>query len=126
MINVYDLIGVRYRYGGRDLSGFDCYGLAIEVCRRFGHELPDDEKFKIKSDMFNNYTEEVLSKLKKKLKEVNLPEKEGDLILFNNGGVLSHIGVYLGDSKFIHCDKHGVHIEKIENRFDIGRCYTWL
>ena len=41
MIEINDLIGTPYRDHGRDAAGYDCYGLAIEVARRFGYKLND-------------------------------------------------------------------------------------
>lgn len=40
-LDVTDLIGVPYIQNGRTKDGFDCYGLAIEVEKRFGNELID-------------------------------------------------------------------------------------
>lgn len=127
MIEIEDLLGVRYKPNGRDKSGYDCYGLAIEVEKRFGHEVPDfaeikekDRNYKLCLDIGEEKTNNI--------KEVSLPKNEGDLILFKNEiGVNHHIGVFLGNGKFIHCDRHGVHIENI-NRYpvEIGRVYTWL
>ncbi|MCF0222950.1 MAG: C40 family peptidase, partial [Fibrobacter sp.] len=36
-----DLLNVPYKHGGRDLAGFDCYGLVIECSRRNGKPLRD-------------------------------------------------------------------------------------
>lgn len=41
MIYYEDLLGVPYRRRGRGMDGMDCYGLAIECCRRAGMELGD-------------------------------------------------------------------------------------
>lgn len=41
MINVFDLIGLPYQENGRGPEGYDCYGLAIEVEKRFGKKLRD-------------------------------------------------------------------------------------
>lgn len=42
MIDVKDLIGVPFREFGRDAkTGLDCYGLVIEVAKRYGKTLRD-------------------------------------------------------------------------------------
>lgn len=127
MINIDDLLGVRYRHNGRDIStGFDCYGLAIEVEKRFGHTLPDPDSFKSDGRDFLVCKDIALGELKGKVCEVDTPGQEGDVILFNNKAVLSHIGVYLGNGKFIHCNKYGVHIERTAQSCYIGKVYRWL
>ena len=40
-IDVTDLIGKPFAYGGRGPDAYDCYGLVMEVMRRYGVELPD-------------------------------------------------------------------------------------
>ena len=41
-VTVSDLIGVPFVDGGRDpRRGLDCYGLVLEVMRRFGYALPE-------------------------------------------------------------------------------------
>ena len=118
-----DLLGVPYKLNGRTKNGFDCYGLLIEVEKRFNHILPD----------FVNASEENFLECLKMavdvlpLKSIEEPTKEGDIILIVNVyGIPFHIGAYLGNGMFIHCNKYGVHLEKInmyKNR--IGRVYTW-
>ena len=42
MVNIDDLIGVPFVNGGRDVKiGLDCWGLVMEVFRRYGIEIPD-------------------------------------------------------------------------------------
>ena len=42
MIRYDDLIGVPFKNHGRDVkTGLDCYGLVMEVYRRFGIRLPE-------------------------------------------------------------------------------------
>lgn len=42
MIDVKDLIGTPFKEFGRDAkTGLDCYGLVIEVAKRYGKELKD-------------------------------------------------------------------------------------
>jgi len=123
IINVDDLVGIRYKNNGRDKNGYDCYGLAIEVCKRFGNNLPD-----ISEMNFDNEARRKQIVASLNVKEKKIPSKEGDVLLINNSlGQFSHIGVYLGDEKFIHCNLFGVHVDKIrEYEKRIARVYEWL
>lgn len=124
-INIDDLIGKRYKPNGRGPLFYDCYGLAIEVSKRFGHELKDVVYQKWTADFFQKKTDETASFTE--VYEVSRCEKEGDVLLFkNNLGILHHIGVYLGNGLFIHCNKLGVHIDRLETvENEIGRIYRW-
>lgn len=127
VINIDDLVGSRYRVNGRTSEeGFDCFGLAIEVSKRFGHELFDVGKDFERNEDFNRC--ELICLQNTKLRKIETPQTEGDIILLRDSvGVISHIGIYLGDNKFIHCNKLGVHIDRVSRYKDlIGRVYTWL
>lgn len=123
-IDVLDLLGVRYKKNGRDENGLDCFGLVIEVSKRFGHELPDFEYLKTNWEVFNENKEKIAKECK--LKKVTSP-CEGDLLLFKVCCAFeNHIGVYLGDDQFIHCDKYGVHIQSLSDySSELGSVYRW-
>lgn len=127
-MNIDDLIGMPYVYGGRGYKGYDCIGLVIEVERRLGHEIPDAEYYRNRDALkqFQTLVEERANQMDQ-VKLVESPEKEGDVLLFKNKlGLLHHIGVYVGNDKFIHCNKYGVHIERLSLFSEkIGRVYTW-
>jgi len=141
MIYIDDLIGVKFRKNGRSKKeGFDCYGLAIEVSKRYGHNLADllEEASKNPETELTNdnniifsvhdgtkYTKDISSI---PVRVVNEPQKEGDLVLFlNSRKIPYHIGVYVGDGRLIHCNKMGVHIERLKNMdYLVGRVYSWL
>lgn len=107
MIDVSDLIGVKYQGFGRSKeTGFDCYGLAIEVERRFGKELRDV--------IYSDHSVELSDALAPTLnvKTTNLMEA-GTIIEIHIKNEL-HIGVALNDSEFIHATTNqGVKISKI-------------
>lgn len=123
-INIEDLLGVRYKTGGRTLDGLDCYGLAIIVCRRFGYILPDIDG--ANRQEFLKYMGECLNLVK--AQRVSAPSKEADIILIkDSNGVLGHMGIYLGNGLFIHCDYLGTRVEKVSKYKDrIGGVYSWL
>jgi cell wall-associated NlpC family hydrolase len=95
-------LGADYQYGGRSpITGFDCSGLVAHV---FGEawalRLPHNARAQ---SMFG--------------KPVGAMALEpGDLVFYNTlGEPYSHVGIYLGNGRFIHAPKAGqrVRIEKV-------------
>ena len=107
--------GVQYRRGGESLdSGFDCSGLVAHVYREaYGIELPHNAL--AQSRFGRHVTEAGLA--------------AGDLVFYNTERrPFSHVGIYLGDHRFIHAPKPGsaVRIEDMRTaywtrRFDGAR-----
>lgn len=101
-----DLIGKPYKENGRDLTGFDCYGLAIEVTKRFGKPLNDV--------IYNNHDIELSSLLVPTLNVKTTEKIKAGTILEMNFRNELHIGVCLNEKEFIHTTaKQGVRISKI-------------
>jgi len=88
-------LGVPYRWGSMDASrGFDCSGFVITVMRNFGVSLQ-----RISRDMAAiNGTYVSRSNL-----------QAGDLVFFATmgGRRISHVGIYIGDGRFIHSATNG-------------------
>lgn len=87
-------LGVKYRFGGSaPSSGFDCSGLITYVAEKsLGLKLPRRA--------------EEMARLGESIKRNNL--QKGDLVFFNtNGARYSHVGIYLGDNKFVHSPRTG-------------------
>ena len=80
--------GVRYRTGGNTKSGVDCSGFTVAVYSAvFGIMLP-----RVSRDQH---------RISRKISTTEL--QQGDLVFFNtNGRGVSHVGIYLGNNKFIH------------------------
>ena len=92
------LIGVDYRYGGETPeSGVDCSGLVRYVFQQVtGVTLPRTSK--------------ELSRLGSKVASADLVP--GDLVFFNTRRLpFSHVGIYLGDNRFIHAPSTGSEVE---------------
>ena len=108
-------LGLDYRYGGKTPeTGFDCSGLVAHVFREaYGIQLPHNARAQ------SAYGKRVgLSEL-----------RAGDLVFYNTlNRPFSHVGIYLGDGRFLHAPKTGaqVRVESISaaywsKRFDGAR-----
>ena len=106
MIDVSDLIGAPYKDNGRTVEGFDCYGLAIEVEKRFGKKLSDA--------VYENHDLELSQKWAPLLnvKKTDFI-KAGSLLEIHVGNTL-HVAVALDEVRMIHATTNqGVRISKI-------------
>lgn len=104
-INISDLIGVPYKDHGRDTSGFDCYGLAIEVLRRYGYELHDV--------IYNDHNLELSAENVPTLNVTPIEEPREAAILEMQADGELHIGICLNKREFIHMTKTGCRINQI-------------
>lgn len=87
--NALSFIGVPYRFGGSSpASGFDCSGFVKYVfSKTFDLSLPRTAREMARGGMAVARGE----------------LQPGDLVFFNTRGAAnSHVGIYLGDSKFVH------------------------
>ena len=95
-------VGVRYKYGGRNLNGLDCSGLVQLVFEEaVNKDLPR--------------TARAMSDVGQKVSLNDL--KPGDLVFFNTlRRQFSHVGIYLGDGYFLHAPRKGafVRLEKMK------------
>jgi cell wall-associated NlpC family hydrolase len=102
------LIGVRYRFGGNTPeSGLDCSGFVRYVFNdTFGFVLPRraEEMSQVGTTVATNDL------------------KPGDLVFFNTmRRTFSHVGIYIGDNKFVHAPSTGSKI-----RVDDMRASYWV
>ncbi len=87
-------LGIRYRFGGSTPeTGFDCSGLvAYSAERGLGLKLPRNAA---------EIAQQGVSVAKNEL-------QVGDLVFFNTmGRRYSHVGIYLGDDRFMHSPSAG-------------------
>jgi cell wall-associated NlpC family hydrolase len=80
-------IGVPYRNGGSDPSGFDCSGFVQWVFGRHGLALPREVRDQYEAG-----------------RQIDLDEvREGDLLFFETvARGASHVGIALGNGRFVH------------------------
>ena len=89
------MVGKPYRYGGASPAGFDCSGLIFFSYRQAGVSLP------------HNTAQQRRISQRVKLAEL----KRGDLIFFDQEGKKhSHVGIYLGDRRFVHAPSSGKYV----------------
>lgn len=87
-------LGIKYRFGGNNpTQGFDCSGLVRYAAEKsLGLKLP-----RRSADM---------ARLGESIKRSEL--EKGDLVFFNTrGSRFSHVGIYVGDGKFVHAPSTG-------------------
>ena len=84
-------IGVPYRYGGASRNGFDCSGLVRYSYGAIGTRVPRST-----ADQWRNFTPVPKNKL-----------QVGDVVFFRIEGAISHVGIYLGDQRFVHAPATG-------------------
>ena len=109
MIEVNDLIGAPYKDHGRDMSGYDCYGLCIEVARRAGYRL-DDVYYEDHHVRLSNQYAPTLN-----VHRIQEP-KEGALLemeTHTEGRTELHLGVCLNETEFIHMTRLGCRVNRI-------------
>jgi lipoprotein Spr len=94
----------RYRYGGSTKKGIDCsaftgtvytQAFSTSITRTAREQYDQCEKINNRNDL-----------------------QEGDLVFFNTRGGISHVGVYLGNSYFVHSSVHdGVTISSLNDDY---------
>ncbi|MFT0533090.1 C40 family peptidase [Castellaniella hirudinis] len=90
-------LGVKYRYGGdAPGEGFDCSGLVAYAAEKsLGLKLPRTASGQAQAGISIDRNE----------------LRRGDLVFFNTlGRRFSHVGIYLGDKKFVHAPRSGAAI----------------
>ncbi|WP_303851500.1 NlpC/P60 family protein [Seleniivibrio woodruffii] len=93
-------IGVPYEWGGVSDAGFDCSGLTMAVYRLNGLDLP-----RVSHEQFEEGSYVSKDEL-----------QPGDLVFFDTRrlGRVSHVGIYIGNGKFVHAPSRGKHV-RVEN-----------
>lgn len=99
------LVGKPYVYGGADLQGFDCSGLVFFIHQALGISTPRTAASQQQAAM--SISRSAL--------------RAGDLVFFSTGNDsrVSHVGIYVGENRFVHAPASG---KLIELR-DLGDAY---
>jgi murein DD-endopeptidase len=86
------MVGKPYRYGGASPAGFDCSGLVQYSYQQAGVALPRATDAQLRASQ--------------PLRGQHL--RRGDLLFFDQEGKKkSHVGIYLGNGRFVHAPSSG-------------------
>lgn len=99
-----EMLGKPYKYGGDTPAGFDCSGLVKYSYGRAGIVMPRDTQSQHRMSVLVS-THGL---------------REGDLLFFDQEGKKkSHVGIYIGNGRFIHAPSSGgkVRIDSLNAKF---------
>ena len=105
-----EAMGRPYAYGGTgdDGEGFDCSGLIQYSYGKYGIVVPRRSVDQAREGR----------KIERRLKLL----KPADILTFSNrGGRVSHVGLYIGDGRFIHSASRGVQVSVLSPDDPYGR-----
>lgn len=88
------MMGTPYRYGGSTPEGFDCSGLVQYVYNSAGLRVPRTSREQLAASA-----------------PVGLGEAAPGDLLFFQSKASSHVGIYLGDGRFVHAPFTGRNVE---------------
>lgn len=98
VISAMNFLGVPYRRGGQNEDGFDCSGFTRHVFEKsLGLVLPRRADQQARDGALAEVRRDELA--------------PGDLVFFNTmKRAFSHVGIYIGDGKFIHAPRSGAQV----------------
>ena len=106
LMRAISLVGTPYRYGGNTPEGgFDCSGLVNYVFRdMLDLRLPRTSR-------------ELYAYQGPKIDAGRLAP--GDLVFFGSGGGVSHVGIYVGEGRFVHAPSTGgtVRLDHLDGQY---------
>ena len=98
-----EVLGSPYQWGGTAENGFDCSGLVQYAYARHGIRLPRTSRAQSQAGTPIAVDLDSL--------------QAGDILTFaaRPGGAVTHVGMYVGDGKFIHSSSTGVKLSRLSS-----------
>ena len=100
------LVGTPYRYGGNTPdAGFDCSGLVSYVYRDMANvQLPRTSRDLARTQGPRIATDRLAP---------------GDLVFFGSASDVSHVGIYVGEGRFVHAPSSGgtVRLDRLDGAY---------
>lgn len=97
------MVGVPYRWGGQGPEGFDCSGLVLYSYSNAGLTMPrtSREQYRATAPIRRDQI------------------TPGDLVFFNTSEDASHVGIYVGEGRFVHApaSNRAVRLERLDNSY---------
>ncbi|RYE23551.1 MAG: NlpC/P60 family protein [Sphingobacteriales bacterium] len=109
---VAEWIGTPYRHAGYSKAGIDCSGFVSKMYKDiFGIDL-------------THSSSAMIYQMKETVKKEDL--KEGDILFFRiHGKRISHVGMYLGENKFVHASiTRGIVVDDLREAYYAKAYYT--
>jgi murein DD-endopeptidase len=97
------MVGIPYHYGGTDPRGFDCSGLVFYAYREAGVLVARTSREQLRASQALDVDQAL----------------PGDLVFFRTSKRAWHVGIYLGDQRFVHAPSTGraVAIERLDDDY---------
>lgn len=93
---------VKYKFGGNSKKGIDCSAFTQRIFKeKFDIKIPRNTRTQVKTGKSINKTHLKL----------------GDLVFFKTGKHDRHVGIYMGDGRFMHASIKGVKFTKLDKPF---------
>ena len=106
-----ELIGKPYKDGGRGPDAYDCWGIAIEVHRRLGIEIPDFDISAMACEQIHNLV--IDQSYLANWREIRTPIVPCIILFKAHPRFIQHVGTYIGAGRFLHIRNYGVSIERV-------------